>query len=182
MDAILFYLVNDTIEIIPEWERNSGRDKIGKLLSRAKIVKIPEADGKAEEYYHWKDLYIGMNLPIYGRILQIVDCDQQTRDFYREEGGIELGPPCRPRKIAPIEFKNTTEEEKPDYTAIGVESAQPKKRNGENKQLTFRAKLLSGGADDVDREFIITYYCLDDTIQILEPPMPRALLHHLNCT
>ena len=179
--SMTYNLADDTVEIFSVPGYNTGRDEtFTRLLKRARLPILigtnilSGGDPVESQYYHWKDLYIGMNLPIYGRILQIVDCDQQTRDFYREEGGIELGPPCRPRKIAPIEFKNTTEEEKPDYTAIGVESAQPKKRNGENKQLTFRAKLLSGGADDVDREFIITYYCLDDTIQILEPPIRNS--------
>merc|ERR1711959_5987 len=116
---------------------------------------------------------MGMNLPIYGRLLKIVDVDERTRLFYLDEG-IDLGPHCRPGKIAPIEFRNSCEEVKPDYTAIGVESAEPKKRNGENRQLSFRAKLLSGGADDVDREFIITYFCLDDTILILEPAIRNS--------
>ena len=57
---------------------------------------------------------------------------------------------------------------------IGVESSEPKKRNGENRQITFTAKLLSGGPDDVDRRFVITFYDIDDTLIILEPPIRNS--------
>ena len=179
--SMTYNLADDSVEIFAVAGYNTGRDEtFSRLLKRARLPILvgtnilSGGDPVESKYYHWKDLFIGMNLPIYGRVLKIVDVDQQTRNFYLEEGGIDLGPSCRPGKIAPIEFKNETEELKPDYSAIGVESAQPKKRNGESRQLTFRAKLLSGGEDDVDREFIITYYCLDDTIQILEPPIRNS--------
>ena len=180
--SMTYSLADDTVEIFSILGYNTGRDEtFTRLLKKAKLPILigtnilSGGDPVESQYYHWKDLYIGMNVPIYGRMLKIVDCDNETRDFYLNEGGIELGPSCLPRKIAPIEFKNDKEkEDKPDYSAIGVESAQPKKRNGDVRQLTFRAKLLSGGADDVDREFIITYYCQDDTIQILEPPIRNS--------
>jgi hypothetical protein len=36
----------------------SGRDPVGKLLSRSKIMKAPESvDGKPQ-HYHWRDLTI----------------------------------------------------------------------------------------------------------------------------
>lgn len=179
--SMTYNLADDSVEIFSVPGYNSGRDEtFTRLLKKAKLPRsigtniLSGGDPVESEYYHWTDFFMGMNLPIYGRLLKIVDVDERTRKFYLDEG-IDLGPHCRPGKIAPIEFKKRSDEvEKPDYTAIGVESSEPKKRNGENRQLTFRAKLLSGGADDVDREFIITYYCLDDTIQILEPAIRNS--------
>lgn len=177
--SLTYNLADDTIEIFSVAGYNTGRDEtFSRLLKRAKLPKsigthiLSGGDPVESVYYNWQELYLGMELPVFGRMLRIVDCDDRTRQFYESEG-YPLGPSCRPGKLASIPIKKILPLKK-DYSAIGAESSEPKKRNGESVQLTFRAKILSGGLDDVDREFIITYYCLDDTIQILEPPIRNS--------
>lgn len=36
------------------------------------------------QYYEWSDFTIGTMLQVYGRTLQIYDCDESTRDFCRK--------------------------------------------------------------------------------------------------
>jgi len=177
--SLAYSLGDDSLEIFQVPSYNSGRDEtFSRLLKKAKLPRsigthILSGDDPVESvYYKWTDLYIGMELPVYGRTLRIVDCDEATRAFYKANG-YELGPSIKPPKIAPIEF---TKRETPLVAGmtIGVESSEPKKRNGENRQITFTAKLLSGGPDDVDRRFVITFYDIDDTLIILEPPIRNS--------
>ena len=80
----------------------------------------------------------------------------------------------KPPAIAPMKFDRNIEEEYTGAMAIGLESEEPKKINGENKNYTFVATLLSGGPDDTERRFVITFYCIDDTIIIMEPPIRNS--------
>lgn len=43
----------------------------------------------SSQYYNEKDLAIGRFLNIFGRDVQLVDCDGQTKEFYRQKFGIE---------------------------------------------------------------------------------------------
>ena len=36
--------------------------------------------------YNWRDLSVGLELEIYGRVFKITDCDDFTRKFYQHEG------------------------------------------------------------------------------------------------
>jgi len=180
-----YYLVNDTIEIIPEWERNSGRDKIGKLLSRAKIVKIPEADGKAEEYYHWKDLKIDSFVMVFKRRMRILGADPFTRAFYKNEG-IELAPdivlpePPIPVYSRPIPPPTGYGSEEDTLKNLWTFDPKPPLKDGakailnNGKVLRYGAKILSKYKDDEMRFFVIQYFMEDDTIAIQEPPIRNS--------
>lgn len=50
----------------------------------------------------------------------------------------------------------------------------PVKKLGENKIISFFCSLLSGGIDDVDRRFVISYYVTDCTLKIAEPPVRNS--------
>jgi len=47
--------------------------------------KVPRPDN-ATAHYEWKDLNLGVNLDVYGRVFRIVDCNEFTRQFYGNEG------------------------------------------------------------------------------------------------
>jgi len=180
-----YYLVNDTIEIVPEWDRNGGRDKIGKLLARSKIVKIPEADGKAEEYYDWKDLTIDSHIMVFKRRMRILRADPFTRAFYRQEG-IELGedvvlpePPV-PVYSRPIPPPTGYGSEEDTLKNLWTFDPKPPLKDGakailnSGKVLRYGAKILSKYKDDEMRFFVIQYFMEDDTIAIQEPPIRNS--------
>jgi hypothetical protein len=139
-------------------------------------------ESAVEDYYHWEDFYIGLELNVYSRRLRIVDSDNSTRMFYKTIN-VPMGDAEAPP--APIEVYH--EREIPPSTGFGSEedslrscqgSLMPgpihHKMVGEDKKLIFTGCLLSGTTDDVDRRFVITYFVQDNTIKIQEPPVRNS--------
>ncbi|OQS03384.1 RIB72 protein [Thraustotheca clavata] len=83
---ILFYLRDDTIEIIENRTANSGLPQ-GTFLKRGKLMKPNNAG-----HYRFDDLFIGMQFPIFGRTFKIYSCDEFTRNYYAENA-FDLAPP-----------------------------------------------------------------------------------------
>lgn len=117
-----YSLATETMEVMPIHTRNSGRDKLAKLLKKTKIMK------KNENYldpavalemssslsstelamalqpavaYHWSDLHIGMKITVAALDILILDADEFTKEFYRSKNKpldppIQLPPPIYP--------------------------------------------------------------------------------------
>lgn len=77
---VYYYLDDDTLHIIEKKVENSGIPQ-GIFLKRHK-VPLPH---DSKKYYTWRDLNIGINLDLYGRVFRIIDCDDFTRKFYQME-------------------------------------------------------------------------------------------------
>jgi len=181
-----YYLCDDTLEIfsIPT---GAVKEQFSRLLKRSKLPKSavalkPLGEASTDACYTWNDFFIGMELSLYGRNLRIVDTDDRTRQFYYENG-FDLGT-GEPEPQPPVVFH---EREVPPPTAFGSEEdslrscqgsllpGPPRmKKQGEDRKLCFFASLLSGGLDDVDRRFVITYYVQDSTLKVQEPPMRNS--------
>ena len=116
---------------------------------------------------------------IYGRQCLIYDCDDFTKAWYHQNlGMVQNSIPLR--KDAPAVSYNPV----PTYNGFGTEedsmgsvkSLQKKVPKKDMKKmfkqdmhiLRFNAKLVSTEPDDENREFIISVYCGDDTIQVYE--------------
>jgi hypothetical protein len=84
---VYYYLEDDTVHIIESRVENSGIPQ-GIFLKRHK-VPLPD---EPTSHYQWKDLNLGCNLDVYGRVFRIVDCDDFTRRFFANEG-VALNPP-----------------------------------------------------------------------------------------
>ncbi|OQS07881.1 EF-hand domain-containing protein [Thraustotheca clavata] len=83
---ILYYLEDDTIQIIEPKVENSGILQ-GNFVKRHKIPK-PESDenGDMSFYTHW-DLGLGAEVTFYGRTFHIQSADKFTMDFMMENHG-----------------------------------------------------------------------------------------------
>jgi len=77
--AILYYLEDDTCHVTEKKMDNSGIPQ-GQLIRRH---RFPGPDGG---YLGWADLQVGNVLNIYGRAIQLCDCDGFTRQFYETQG------------------------------------------------------------------------------------------------
>lgn len=119
-----YILADDTIEILPTYERNCGRDKLQMLLKRTKVMKrgiaddasysqmsfnslgLSSASGSNSKQaplrpYHWTDLHIGDTIPVAAMTVLLTDADQFTRDFYAGRN-MPLGPAIvREKKVYP---------------------------------------------------------------------------------
>lgn len=63
-------------------------------------LEIKSAD-ESSKYYNERDLSIGRVISVFGRSVFLVDCDGQTREFYRKKYGVEEFDPI------PIPTKNS---------------------------------------------------------------------------
>uniref|UniRef100_A0A061RIM0 Ef-hand domain-containing protein 1 n=2 Tax=Tetraselmis sp. GSL018 TaxID=582737 RepID=A0A061RIM0_9CHLO len=197
-----YFLSDDTVEVAEVQLRNSGRDPYPLLLKRGRLPKYlysigarPMSAGTREranfQYYHWKDLGVGKSVYVYGREMKIFDCDEFTRNWYKERLGIDM-----PSKEVKFERKPKTREPEipPDALGIGREEdtrqnclsliPKPPKpnwhqfQNSGGQTMRFYAWMVEdpeqgftyGHESDRDRRFIVSYHLMDDTVSIFEPP------------
>lgn len=71
---MFYFLEDDSMTVVEPVVENSGLPQ-GKLIKRKHLPKNDVGDT-----WHWKDLNLGMDICIYGRILHIYECDQWTAD------------------------------------------------------------------------------------------------------
>lgn len=153
--------------------------------SRAILDNIQAGTGGAAHYVD-SDFEIGAEVNVYGRSMLLCDCDEFTKNYYREVHGVE--------DFTPIHVDEPVLEAAaripPPHTGIGTEEDSlasvyslvpkpPKReltkwyREGSNA-LQFRASLDSSDEVDADRAFAIVYYLADDTIAIFEERRPNS--------
>jgi hypothetical protein len=184
--TLKYYLSDDTIEIfsIPTPEI---KEQFSRLLKRGKLPKeaafmqsINEAS--ASEFYHWREIQIGSNIGIYGRNLRIINADKKTREFYRANGMFQGSGESDPvplvahhaREIPPPTGFGSEEDSIRSCQGSLLPNPPRAKKLGEDRKLCFFGKLLSGTVDDHARRFVITYYVMDDTIKVQEPPIRNS--------
>lgn len=85
-----YFLSDNTMEVKNLHVENSGLDSYPMLLKRMAVPKIPVLTHypgmslKKQEFYDPSDLMIGQKVHIYGRDVLLVDCDEYTKQWYRE--------------------------------------------------------------------------------------------------
>jgi len=183
-----YFLSDDTVEIMSVNNPNNKEQTPAKLLKRSKLPKnfastmtLGERPSSAN-FFHWTDIHIGMYLEVYGRRLQVVDSDRATREFYQSfdfplAQAIFIPKPVvivHEREIPPPTGFGSEEDSLRSVSGSLLPGPLPMKKLGESKVLSFFCSLLSGGPDDVDRRFVISYYLQDNTLKIVEPPIRNS--------
>ena len=74
---IFYFLEDDSISVMEPSIENSGMPQ-GKLIRRQRLPKNDLGD-----FWHWKDLNLGMNITFYGKVFHIYDCDKWTKVSYK---------------------------------------------------------------------------------------------------
>ncbi|XP_066172854.1 EF-hand domain-containing protein 1 [Sylvia atricapilla] len=157
--GIYYYLEDDSMCIIEPKVKNSGLLQ-GKLMKRHRVPKNEQGD-----YYHWKDLNLGIDLTIYGRTYRLVNCDAFTKVFL-ESQGIEVNPPEELVSDPYTEQRRT-----PVQKRIVPTGPDPFRQF-----LTYDTKVLRFYAiwDDTNCAFgdhhpcVIHYFLADDTVEVRE--------------
>lgn len=154
---LYYYLEDDTIMLIEPVVENSGIPQ-GQVMQRQRLSN----DGG---YWTWRDLNLGMNIFVNGRVYRIVNCDQFTKNWYAKQDVKLFEPeklPVDPYTESRREVDRTTKT-KSDFDKL-------------NRFLKLDRKVLQFNAvyDDRDslfgdlRLFIIHYFVVDDTLEIRE--------------
>ncbi|NWI58884.1 EFHC1 protein, partial [Calyptomena viridis] len=157
--GIYYYLEDDTMCIIEPAVKNSGLFQ-GKLMKRHRVPKNDQGD-----FYHWKDLNLGINITIYGRTYRIVNCDSFTKMFLESEG-IVVNPPEELVSDPYTELRQM-----PVQKSIVPAGPDPL-----GQFLAYDPKVLRFYAiwDDTNHPFgdqhhcIIHYFLADDTVEVRE--------------
>lgn len=178
-----YFLADDTVEVKEIRKQNNGKDPFPLLLRRKPLPKdpflthYPGMSLKKEEHYRPKDLICGNYVMIYNRPCLIYDCDEFTKKYFRDAYQVTQ---------VPIELSKAKyhkfEMQIPPYNGYGSEedslgncfSLMPKPPhknlnkmfNMDQYILRFNARLLSENREDNNRDFIISFFCGDDTIQV----------------
>lgn len=141
--------------------------------------KVPLYEN-ATEYYTWKDLNLGMNFDVYGRVFRIIDCDDFTRKFYANEGGA-LNPaeqfPDDPfiKTRAMINMKQTPpdHEEHKNYIEVMLKGGRPNKNlqsflENDRKVLSFQIVWEDRSYDGGDKFYTLNYFLADQSVEVKE--------------
>lgn len=186
--TLSYYLADDTIEIVSIPSALSKETTRLKLLKRSKLPKDFHtttglgARPPTDSFFHYSDFDIGMELEVYGRRLRVIDADTTTRLFFEQQGhplGASIIPPkaelvVHEREVPPPTGFGSEEDSLRSVAGSLMPGPPPVKKMGENKVLSFLCSLLSGGIDDVDRRFVLTYYVQDNTMKVVEPPVRNS--------
>eukprot|EP00413_Alexandrium_margalefii_P039129 CAMPEP_0204599060 /NCGR_PEP_ID=MMETSP0661-20131031/54626_1 /ASSEMBLY_ACC=CAM_ASM_000606 /TAXON_ID=109239 /ORGANISM="Alexandrium margalefi, Strain AMGDE01CS-322" /LENGTH=744 /DNA_ID=CAMNT_0051609769 /DNA_START=45 /DNA_END=2279 /DNA_ORIENTATION=- len=187
---ILFFLADDQLEIREQYPLNCGRDNFPIFFRKAKMpMGEYKVDGpqsrprKNSEFVHGHDFAVGLSVTLLGNFhFFVYDADDFTRQYFRDELGVELDPRVKvdmPERAVP---RAST----PPYTGYGsqddsmgsVTNLIPKAPRKDFKKLyqhdgkilRFKARFTSPKPEDEDRLFVVSFHLADDTLSIHEPP------------
>jgi hypothetical protein len=183
--AMNYFLSDKTMEVKEQKESNSGYDQFPMLLKRMVVPKepvqthYPSMSLRKEEHYEPSDFLIGNVISIFKRKMKIIDCDEYTKQWYKDNLGVEQVPikQAKPKSGHAINSVPTYNGYGTPEDSLGsVYSLDPKPPKKDEKKfykmdmhvLRFDAKLVSTEPDDETRKFIVSFYCGDDTIQVYE--------------
>lgn len=204
--VVTYYLADDTVEITEAVQPNSGRDGSATFLKRCRLpkdssahVKQPGAvtartllnvtgrDGThildnlhqgsgAGDHYNDRDLEIGAELLVFNRPVMLCDCDEFTKQYYREHYGVEdftpisMGADAGGAQEAPEPARKTVDPAD-SMSKLTFDTPKPdmkKWMQAGSSALQFKARLDTTNRIDMDREFVVSYYLADDTVSVFE--------------
>jgi hypothetical protein len=198
--TINYYLADDAVEVLERYGTNEGRDPFPKLVKKSKIPKsffglqgigVSVDDLSDKVYISERDLHVGKTIQIYGRNIVLYGCDEFTRHYYKLSHDIDMPQNMELREEL-LEFPQQTE---PPYQGFGTEDDSiasfyrlvPKGKQydtlkqSELDKIVFRWKakfdmneMEYAGPDDSKRRFVVSFYMVDQTIGIYEPPVSNS--------
>ncbi|XP_022820957.1 EF-hand domain-containing protein 1-like [Spodoptera litura] len=158
---MIYFLEDDTLTVMEPHVQNSGIWQ-GRMVKRGKIPK-----NDLGEYWHWKDLDVGKDFCIYGKVFHTVSCDLFTREWL-ESQGMEISK----EEVLPVDAYTQKERWK---------NVRPPKRSKVHEDhllrfLQYDGKVLSFDVvwDDRDsafgelKDYKLLYFLQDDTIAVKE--------------
>ncbi|OQR81910.1 hypothetical protein THRCLA_11298 [Thraustotheca clavata] len=178
-----YFLADDTVEVR---EAKKDRERRGNsfavLLSRRKLPY--EGEDKSPRNVTPLDLRCGDDIVVFGRLFHLESCDEFTKQYYLLNHGITQEPEEKHNE-KPKHDTQPSNQDAVEDTFLGPLMAKsevkPKLKSHEHHTtkycLRFRAQFspkLQLPAEQAARNFIITFYLVDLTMAIYEPPVPNS--------
>nr|CDS29969.2 hypothetical transcript [Hymenolepis microstoma] len=174
---VLFYLEDDTVQVIEPKVVNSGLPQ-GTIVRRHRIRKPPPNDAC---FFTIEDFNVGMDLNIYGRVYRLISCDKFTTDFLRRLGvRINESEEIPSDRFARPRIGNSDE---PKSCQLAEHPFKLQQFLDHDRQVL----LFHCFWDDTDslygdvRNFELHYFLADDTIEIIERFQPNSGRDALPC-
>jgi hypothetical protein len=180
-----YYLSDDSVEVLENLPRNSGRDPYPVFWRRAPLRKNPHvspAPGMMEPdpiNYKPEDFNVGETIQLYGRSVFLYDCDDFTREFFKRYTGV-VQPKITVSDPKPVHVKLTY----PPHTGFGTDEDSMgsclhltpraprrdinKLMGDQGKVLRFQGQMMNGKMEDQNRRFVVAIYLADDSVGVWE--------------
>ena len=206
-----YFLADDTVEVLEVLP--VGVDEYSRVLRRQKLPKPSSISqggfgvgvrpasqdtikrGGAFGNVHWRDLRIGGSVNVFGKMLTLRDCDQHTRDWYKQELGFgddqfvalpaPTGPILKQRAPPPLNTSGIgSDKDSLQYCLRLVPKPQPTTdfnswQLHSGHVLRFTATFVNTATrliDDIDktRTFVVSFFMEDNTVAAFEPPVANS--------
>jgi hypothetical protein len=180
-----YYLADDTVEMLDNLPRNSGRDPYPVFWRRSPLRKNPHvspAPAMLEPEavnYKPEDFVVGETVEVYGRSILLYDCDDFTREFYKRYTGYEQQK-IQVQDAKQVHVKLTF----PPHTGFGTEEDSMasclhltpraprrdinKLMGDQGKVLRFQGQMMNGKTEDANRRFVVAIYLADESVGVWE--------------
>ncbi|KAI8464444.1 MAG: hypothetical protein J3K34DRAFT_526184 [Monoraphidium minutum] len=197
--ALHFYLEDDTVEINEVHERNSGRDPFPVFVRRGPLPREkPRGVSLTGRFpkslcYRPEDLRIGGVINVHGRAFRLYDCDAATREWYKLHLGypdemleaIDIAEPVPPvprPAVPPYNGYGSLDDSRQNCVALVPKPPKKDMHKLMNKDkiiLRFTARMAPTATHslshaDAGRCFVLSYFLMDDSLLIFEPPVRNS--------
>jgi len=182
-----YYLADNTCEINEAHCRNSGKwntpifYKRGKLNKENSVSVYPGMLGPDPVPYLPEDFLVGGEFHVWGRKFVIYDCDDFTRNFYKEYLGVDQAaavvdvsaPPIKHACLPPPPHNGVGKEEDSLLNCLMIRPTPPRQdlvrlMTLSGEVLRFECKIVNGQPEDEIRRLIIGYYLADNMVAVWE--------------
>lgn len=171
--SILYYLEDDTIQIIELKSENSGMPQAD-LLKRSRLLNLNKQE------INWRDFNLGKNILLAGKNFRICNCNKFTEDFLIKNGininkSEEIPEIDFSSKYSVIDFgkikKNIADIK--EFTEVGLGGGHPNKGlkqflENDRKVLSFEITWFDDIYDKEIKRYKLNYYLADGQIEIRE--------------
>eukprot|EP01038_Epipyxis_sp_PR26KG_P008512 gene8512-11507_t len=184
--ALSYYLTDNKIELVVQKTGTKADASHGEPSLILKKSKLPrnwreaQNNGTNPVFYEPVDFNCGEVIDVYGRYFLLVNCDKFTKNSYEEMNIVQNFIPIIPEPVQPI--VHTIPQLGDGFLPVGSEEdtlntvyGQPKIKKdlmkinrNQHRHIRCRAVMLSESDIDRSRNFMITYFMEDDTIQVHE--------------
>jgi hypothetical protein len=206
-----YFLADDTVEVLEVLP--AGVQDYSKVLKRQRLPKpssLPGGGfgvgirpasqdtirrGGVAGRVDWRDLKVGGEVNVFGKVLILRDCDESTKQWYVSELGVDDAM-FEPVPAPAPQARASRADPPPNVSGIGsdldslqycyrlVPKPQPTKdfnswASNTGQVLRFTATFVSDTRREVDeidktRAFVVSYFLEDNTVSVYEPPVHNS--------